>query len=296
MVDDNIEEDDALVFVEIAEISGDDPRGETSASREYAWVRITDEDFSQLQVSWPYPANTGEEYAANQQRTFSEEITVSGGDGNYSHVWYVDKPSLVTEYNGDLLTNYTVRVKEFTGADELITVGLDVSSTDGQTVTNTTTITALSIGAPITYDRMTIVASAWSYEDAVFDIDSPYRNTRVSDNKPTWSTPPTPADSTQAASGNGISVIEFDSAINLRAVKFLVGADGAGEPRHFRVRYWTGTEWAMAHGGNYYTRNSGNTVQILPLNPVSTTKIEIATGNVASGTVLYMTYIDIYGT
>lgn len=295
IIDDNIEEDDALVFVEIAEISGDDPRGETSASREYAWVRITDEDYPALQVTWPYPANTGEEYAANQQRTFSEEITVSGGDGNYSHVWYVDKPSLVTEFNGDLLTNYTVRVKEFTGADELITVGLDVSSTDGQTVTNTTTITALSQGAPITYNRLTIVESPWAPE-YVFDIDSPNRNTRVSASKPAWSTPPTPSDPSEAATGRGISVIEFDSAINLRAVKFLVGADGAGEPTRFRVRYWTGTEWAIAHSGSYLTQTAGNTVQTLTLNPVSTTKIEIATGNVVSGTVLYMTYIDIYGT
>ena len=295
IIDDNIEEEDALVFVEIAEISGDDPRGETSTSREYAWVRITDEDYPALQVTWPYPANTGEEYSANQQRTFSEEITVSGGDGNYSHVWYVDKPSLVTEFNGNLLTNYTVRVKEFTGADELITVGLDVSSTDGQTVTNTTTITALSLGAPITYDRMTVIESPWAPE-YVFDIGSPYRNTRVSASKPPWSTPPTPSDPSEAATGRGISVIEFDSAINLRAVKFLVGADGAGEPTRFRVRYWTGTEWAIAHGGYYFSRNSGNTVQILPLNSVTTTKIEIATGNVPSGTVLYMTYIDIYGT
>lgn len=296
IIADNTEEDDALVFVEIAEITGDDPRGQSTGTNAYNWTRITDEDFPALQVTWPYPANTGEEYTANQQRQFSESISISGGDGNYSHVWYVDKPSFVTEFNGDTLTNYVVRVKEFTGADELITVGLDVSSTDGQTVTNTTTITALSQGAPITYDRMTIVASAWPFEEAVFDVNSSNRNARIAGNKPTWSVPPTPADSTQAASGNGISVIEFDSAINLRGLKFLVGADGAGEPTRFRVRYWTGTEWAIAHSGSYFTRTSGNTVQSLLLNPVTTTKIEIATGNVASGNDLFMTYIDIYGT
>lgn len=297
IIDDNIEEDDALVFVEIAEISGDDPRGETSASREYAWVRITDEDYPALQVTWPYPANTGEELVALQLRSFNEAITVSGGDDNYEYTysWYVDKPSLLYQEFNNEPDWYSIRFKEFTGADELVTVSLDVSSVDGQTVTNTTTITALSIGAPITYDRMTVIESPWSPE-YVFDIDSSYRNTRVSASKPAWTTPPTPSDRTQAATGRGISVIEFDSAINLRAIKFLVGSNSFGEPRNFRVRYWTGTEWDIAHGGYYYSRNSGGTVQILPLNSVTTTKIEIATGNVASGTVLYMTYIDIYGT